>query len=328
MEQELHSERVRNSSAYRRLKLAQDYWCALWFWPIEQHALLPTRDEALLELELVLDGGFAPADAPGEQKALFPDTMPEQLALELRDRFGFVDVDALCEKRPRLGLVRDLAEQYRFLHWELEFADLFADRGGFDLVLGNPPWIKVEWDEGGLMGDHEPLFAIRKQSAAALSKLREETVEAHGIRGEYFAAFEQAEGTQSFLNAEPELPATCEGMQTNLYKCFLPLAWTWRSSDRRLGVPAPRRALRRPERWALREAAYPRLRGHFQFRERAQLFPEVHHLTRFSVNVYANDVRDEVQLRPRCQPLHTGHHRCQLGERRHRPGARYQGRRE
>ena len=69
------------------------------------------------------------------------------------NEFGYVDVDRLCEENKRLGLVKELAERYRYLHWELEFADLFESRGGFDLVLGNPPWIKVEWKEGGVMGD-------------------------------------------------------------------------------------------------------------------------------------------------------------------------------
>lgn len=295
MQQELRSEQVRNSSAYRRLKLAMDYWCALWFWPIDQAALLPSRDEALLELELVLDGGFAPADTPGEQKALFPDTMPQQLALELRDRFGFVDVDALCARRPRLGLVRDLAERHRFLHWELEFADLFADRGGFDLVLGNPPWVKVEWDEGGLMGDHEPLFAIRKNSAAKLSTLREETIEAHGIRAEYLAAYEQAAGTQAFLNALQNYPLL-KGQQTNLYKCFLPQAWMVAGEA---GVSAflhPEGIYDDPKGGLLRASVYQRLRGHFQFWNALFLFPEVHDQTRFSVNVYANDVHDTVRF--------------------------------
>ncbi|MEL6769440.1 MAG: hypothetical protein AAFP18_00055 [Bacteroidota bacterium] len=294
LQQELHSERVRNASAYRRLKLAQDYWCALWFWPIEQHALLPTRDEALLELELVLDGGFAPAPTPGEQKSLFPDTMPEQLALELRDRFGFVDVDALCEKRPRLGLVRDLAARYRFLHWELEYADLFADRGGFDLVLGNPPWVKLAWDDGAFMSDYEPLFAIRTYRAAKLTTLREETVRAHGIREEYFTAFEQAEGTQNFLNALQNY-ALLKGQQTNLYKCFLPLAWY---VARESGVSSylhPEGIYDDANGGPLREEVYPRLRGHFQFWNALLLFP-IQDQRRFSINVYANDAQEEVQF--------------------------------
>ena len=35
---------------------------------------------------------------------------------------------------------------------------------GFDLVLGNPPWIKVEWKEAGVLGDFDPSVALRKHS--------------------------------------------------------------------------------------------------------------------------------------------------------------------
>ena len=62
--------------------------------------------------------------------------------------------------------------RHRFLHWEFEFADLFEDRGGFDLILGNPPWIKIEWNEGGVMGDVEPLYVLRKFSAPRMRELR------------------------------------------------------------------------------------------------------------------------------------------------------------
>ena len=44
------------SSAYRRLKLAMDAWCALWFWPIEEAELLPDRPTWLAQMELVLKG--------------------------------------------------------------------------------------------------------------------------------------------------------------------------------------------------------------------------------------------------------------------------------
>ena len=37
------SERAKNAGAYARLKFAMDYWCALWFWPITEANLLPTR---------------------------------------------------------------------------------------------------------------------------------------------------------------------------------------------------------------------------------------------------------------------------------------------
>jgi len=59
--------------------------------------------------------------------------------------------------------VRELAQRYRFFHWELEFVDVFEERGGFDLVLGNPPWIKLGWEEKAILSDYQPRFEIRSQ---------------------------------------------------------------------------------------------------------------------------------------------------------------------
>ena len=140
------SENVRQSSPYRRLKLVMDYWCALWFWPIEKAHLLPTREEFLLEISLVLEGNlYDTAPDAGEQMQLFPDTMPKQLTLDLVDEFGFVDVDRLCRENKRFRLVRKISEKHRFLHWELEFADIFADWGGFWPDCGKSPM-----DQGGM----------------------------------------------------------------------------------------------------------------------------------------------------------------------------------
>ena len=44
----------------------------------------------------------------------------------------------LAERFPWLDTVADIATQQGFFHWELQFAQVFAD-GGFDLQLGNPP---------------------------------------------------------------------------------------------------------------------------------------------------------------------------------------------
>ena len=129
LEQELLSKKMRNSSPYRRLKLAMDYWCSLWFWPIEKADLLPSRGEYLLDLCLILEGNpVEVTHGNGDQLSLFPDTIPKQMQLELVNELGIVDVDKLCQKVERLGLVQKLSKDYRFLHWELEFADLFKDR--------------------------------------------------------------------------------------------------------------------------------------------------------------------------------------------------------
>jgi hypothetical protein len=82
-----------------------------------------------------------------------------------------VNLDLLCETSPRLALARRIAERRRFFHWELEFADVFARRGGFDLVLGNPPWIKLVWKEKDVLAETKPLYFIKDLSATAIREI-------------------------------------------------------------------------------------------------------------------------------------------------------------
>jgi hypothetical protein len=102
--QEMFSKNVRDSSPYRRLKLVMDYWCSLWFWPIQQADLLPSRAEFLFDLTLILEGNLfdANVDENGQQ-LLFPDTRPKQLSLNMLNELGHVDVDRLCRENKRLA---------------------------------------------------------------------------------------------------------------------------------------------------------------------------------------------------------------------------------
>lgn len=288
---ELLSENVPNSSPFRRLKLVMDYWCSLWFWPIQEADKLPSRDEFLMDLTLILEGTLYEAVAvTGEQLQLLPDNRPTQADLDFTNEFGFVNVDALCDAQDgiaRLSLVRDLAANHHFHHWELVFADIFADRGGFNLNVGNPPWIKINWNEGGLLGDKDPLFVIRKVSASQLANLREEAIEKRGIRGEYLDEYVASEGTQNFLNAFQNYPVL-RGTQSNLYKCFLPQAWHIGTERGVSGFLHPEGVYDDSGAGALREELYPRIRYHFQFQNELKLFPDVGNREKFSINIYSN----------------------------------------
>lgn len=254
----IFNSNARVASHYRRLKLVMDYWCALWFWPLDQVQLLPDRASWLFELNLILQGSiynFAPQQADilkvAESKStellagfekpitdLFAADEPqlnlseqERAAREVKTASGELNLEKLFKQFPRLGLVNQLAEQFRFFHWELTFTDIFADRGGFDIMLGNPPWLKVEWNEGGVLGDYNPHFVLRNLSA---TKLREERVAAFErspqLQQAWYKELEESEGTQNFLNGYQNYPEL-KGIQTNLYKCFLPQAWRWSNCE-------------------------------------------------------------------------------------------------
>ena len=86
--------------------------------------------------------------------------MPLTLAQRIVNETGMLDMDELLKRFPRLAFVDRLAGELRFLHWELLFSDILrGETGGFDLVLGNPPWIKVEWDQLGVIGDYPTLLS-------------------------------------------------------------------------------------------------------------------------------------------------------------------------
>ena len=183
--QGVFSDDVRSASPGRRLKLAMDYWCALWFWPIHDAHWLPDRDEFLNEVSLVLTGSvYQPGVGPGQTADLFGTEYAEHaadIARRIADEVGMLDMKKMFDQFPRLRFVDGLAGRHHFHHWELAFADVFygerADgsiRGGFDLVLGNPPWIRVEWKEGAVLGDHDPLLVLRKKSATEIATLRRE----------------------------------------------------------------------------------------------------------------------------------------------------------
>ena len=118
---------MENAGPYARLKFAMDYWCALWFWPIEAADLLPTRQEFLLEMSLILEGGIVSV-RPNDQLSLFADDAYSRINATYGD-LPKVNLDVLRNTNTRLRLVQEMAARHRFLHWELEFADIFADAG-------------------------------------------------------------------------------------------------------------------------------------------------------------------------------------------------------
>lgn len=305
---EMLSKAQKNASPYRRLKLVMDFWCALWFWPLTEADHLPSMEDWLFILEGVLHGndvlvlqqeeGLAQNVPSGDECTVgeTPDMfVAESVAepaagIELhRDNFGYVDLEVLLQ-HPALQVVEQVTGQQRFLHWELEFADIFQTRGGFDLVLGNPPWIKVEWNEQGLLSDFDPRFAIRNLNAKQTADSREKVFDAMPeARVQYLAENVSVGGLASYLNAEQNYPLL-KGQQSNLYKCFLPQVW--RIGNGVQALLHPEGVYDDPKGGLLRNEIYLRLRAHFQFINEKRLFDDVDHHTKFSINIHDKKVFD------------------------------------
>ncbi len=296
------------ATPYRRLKLVMDYWCALWFWPITQTGSLPSREAWWMEVGAILEGSvvdIAPQRSfdlnmtePQAAQIIVPDVQATiegfetQLPLSqaadqpnLHDKFGHLRISRLREHMPRITQVERVVETRRFMHWDLCFADLMLSRNGFDLILGNPPWLKVEWNESGILGERNPIFAVRKISASDLVRLRADAFDRFvGLQDAWAEELQEAEGTQNFLNAVQNYPLL-KGVQTNLYKCFLPLAWGLNNKLGVTGLLHPEGPYDDPKGGVLREVVYSRLRSHFQFQNEFKLFP-IGNRVKYSINIY------------------------------------------
>ena len=53
----------------------------------------------------------------------------------------------------------------RAFHWPLEFPDVMA-AGGFDVVLGNPPWERIKLQEQEFFASRDPEIAQAPNAAA------------------------------------------------------------------------------------------------------------------------------------------------------------------
>jgi hypothetical protein len=296
------------ATPYRRLKLAMDYWCALWFWPITESADLPSREQWWMEIGAILEGNIVDLTVQSQldftveaaSEPLIPEESPtlfgsDQLRLtvevdkpKLHDKFGQLRISKLRQNFARIKNIEAIASLRRFMHWELTFADIFAGRGGFDLILGNPPWLQVHWNEAGILGEVNPLVAIRKLNATELAKQRSTAfTEFPNLKVDWTHELEEAEATQSYLNALQNF-SLLDGMKANLYKCFLPIGWMLAGKRGVVGLLHPEGPYDDPNGGPLREAVYPRLRSHFQFQNEFKLFTGTndHGRLRFGLNIY------------------------------------------
>jgi hypothetical protein len=296
------------ATPFRRLKLVMDYWCALWFWPITGAKQLPSREQWWMEVGAILEGNIVDIGLqpgldlqPTEREApqvIIPEVqgtlagMETQLPLaqaadqpNLHDKLGQLRIGKLRQHFPRIALVEAVAVNRKFMHWELCFADVLLQRGGFDLILGNPPWLRVEWNEAGVLGEKNPVFAVRKISANELVKGRAEAFERFSdLKNSWTEEYQEAEGTQNFLNAVQNYPLLT-GVQTNLYKCFMPLAWQLSGVHGVTGLLHPEGPYDDPKGGDLREELFTRLRRHYQFQNQEMLFP-IGHRNKYSINIY------------------------------------------
>lgn len=273
------------TSAYHRLQLAMDYWCALWFWPIDEVDNLPSRIDFLMDMHQILNS-TAQFQMQGELD--FGEPVQQQVQGELG--FNEKPISAIIKESSRLTIVDRVRRQQHFFHWELSCAHIFHERAGFDLIVGNPPWIKVEFEEAELFSEVEPKILVRKKEYPAdkVGKLIASYIEnSPNWSGAYCQDASRADGTKSILNSISLYPYL-KGLPANLYLCFITRSWDIINANANVGFVHPDDFYTSAKASVLRCSLYPRLRYHFQFQNEFKFFSEVGNQMQYSINVYGS----------------------------------------
>lgn len=192
--------------------------------------------------------------------------------------------------------VRQLDEVYRFLHPHLAFPGIFrlpADgeepdnevmgwSGGFDVVVGNPPWERVKLQEKEWFAAVVPEIASAPNAAQRKRMIKQLREDDPSVYRRWTAALRKAEGESHLLRDSNRYPLAGRG-DVNTYPVFAELMRTVLSPTGRVGAIVPTGiATDDTTKFFFRDLVDGRsLVSLFSFENEEFIFPEIHHATRF-----------------------------------------------
>lgn len=171
---------LRTSYIYLRAKLTADAWCSAFFQDKTKQASLRITQGLVRQLSEDLN------------------------SVSTADR----------------AAITEMAGAYGFFHWHVEFPEVFgADGpGGFDVVLGNPPWEKIQTSEKEFFAGRDP--SIASASGANRKRLiRALELDDPALFKKFAFASRSTEAETLFLRSSGRFPLTGLG-RLNTYALF------------------------------------------------------------------------------------------------------------
>jgi hypothetical protein len=229
-----------------------------------------------------------------------------------KSMFGDDGDPSLAAANALMAEVRSLAQRERFFHWWTQFPGVFGTHGGqgrgkahgkgggggFDAVIGNPPWDRIKLQEVEWFAERDPAIAKSPRAAdrkAAIAKLEKRRSK---LWSEYQTAVKSAEDNARVLAKAGDFPLLGGG-DVNLYSMFVERAQA-------LVRPGGVVALLTPSGIAADKGAAAffsglsqtgRLGALFDFENKKTFFPDVHASFKFSALLFGGPERRFAQTR-------------------------------
>ena len=193
---------------------------------------------------------------------------------------------------------RAVADREGFLHWEAAFPGVWrhwqnaSPEGGFDAVIGNPPWDRIKLQEVEWFATRDPELALAPTAAvrkAAVQRLRKQGAV---MADQFDAAKEQAEGLSRMIRSSGHYPLLSGG-DINLYSLFVERAMTLLKPDGLVGLLTPSGiyADKTAAKFFKSVSTGGRVAGLFDFENKKIFFKDVHASFKFCALIFGGEDR-------------------------------------
>lgn len=199
---------------------------------------------------------------------------------------------------PLASLADGITNRVRALHWPLEFPHVFSC-GGFDVVVGNPPWERIKLQEQEFFAARSPEIAMAQNKAArqklidALAKAEPDSAEGRLLADFQFSKRE-AEASSEFVRGSGRFPLTGVG-DINTYALFAEHFTRLVRPEGRSGIIVPTGIATDSSTSAFFGSLvdHKKLARIIGFENEGMIFSSVHHAFKFCVLISSSSISAE-----------------------------------
>ena len=192
-----------------------------------------------------------------------------------------------------VSAAEDAACSEGFLHWEVAFPGVWRQwqneqpLGGFDAVIGNPPWDRIKLQEVEWFATRSPEIALAPTAAVRRGRIRQLQEQGDALADEFDLAKEQTERMGSLVRSSGHYPLLGGG-DINLYSLFVERAMKLVKPDGVVGLLTPSGiyADRTASVFFRTISTSGRIAGLFDFENRKIFFPDVHASFKFCALIF------------------------------------------
>lgn len=184
---------------------------------------------------------------------------------------------------PMIGNANSLSVNHKFFHWPLEFPDVYA-QGGFDVMLGNPPWERIKLQEKEFFKGKNEKVVKASNTSKRKKIIQELQIIDPELFQHYSTALKTSESTSKFIRDSNIFPLTGRG-DINTYSIFAELFSSRITKEGAAGfiVPTGIATDDNNKFFFAAIAENGRLLSFFDFENKKAIFPTVHRSFKFSL---------------------------------------------